>query len=61
MHVGGLIQVPRCSLIMSTPFMQLGTCNVLKYPNVKQSVQLHTFFQCLLDPAEVLRSLDHVL
>ena len=38
MHIGCLTQVPRCFLMMGTPFIWSGTCDVLKCPNVKQSV-----------------------
>ena len=61
MHVGGLIQVPRCFLMMNILFMQLGICGVPKYLDVIEFVQPHTLLQCQLDHVEILRSSDHVL
>ena len=61
MHVGGLTQVPRCSLTMGILSMQSGTCDVLKYPDVKQSIQPYTLLWCQSDQMEVSRSSDHVL
>ena len=61
MHVGDLTQVSRCFPTMDIPSMQSHICNILMYPNVKQSVRLCTSLQCQLDQAEVLRSLDHVI
>ena len=61
MHVRGLIQVPRCSLTMGNLSMWLGTCDVPKCPDVKQSIQLCTLLPCQLDLVEALRNWDHVL
>ena len=61
MHVGGLTQVSRCSPMMGTLFMQSGTCNVPKNPDVKQFAQPRTLLQCQSGQMEVSRSLNHVL
>ena len=61
MHVGGLIRVPRCSLMMDILSMWLGICDVLKNLDVKQFGRPHTLLWYQLDQVEVLRSSDHVL
>ena len=61
MHVRGLTQVSKYSPMMDTLSMWSGTCNVLKCPDVKQSIQLYILPQCLSGQVEVSRSLGHVL
>ena len=61
MHVGGLIRVPKYSLMMDILSTQSGTCNVPRCLSVRQSVQPHILLQHQSSQVVVSGSLDHVL